>query len=79
MENFCVPQKFRAQGTGPECPCDNQGLLVIKKIFYCDAFKVRDNAEWYMLKALLSMYLSYKYHPEILNVGRAQNGFEENK
>ena len=26
MENFRVPQKFRAQGTGPECPCSSQGL-----------------------------------------------------
>ena len=26
MENFHAPYKFHAQGTGPECPCDCQGL-----------------------------------------------------
>ena len=25
-KNFCAPLNFRAQGTGPMCPCDNQAL-----------------------------------------------------
>ena len=27
MKKFRAPRKFRAQGTGPECPCDSQGLF----------------------------------------------------
>ena len=30
MENFRAPEKFRAQGTGSECPCDSQGLCTVQ-------------------------------------------------
>ena len=42
MKKFRAPQKFRAQGTGPECPCNSQGLVIPKGLkkgglnFSCD-------------------------------------------
>ena len=34
MDNFRAPQKFRAQDTGPECPCDSQGLGMCVRLGY---------------------------------------------